>query len=56
MSVAGADLFVGGLEAAASRWVEEPTCTADELADRLTAVLWNGFVYGGLPRRVEGVP
>lgn len=56
MSVAGADLFVGGLEAAASRWVEEPTCTADELADQLTAVLWNGFIYGGMPRRVEGVP
>jgi AcrR family transcriptional regulator len=55
MSVVGADLFVGGLEAAASRWVEEPTCTADELADRLTAVLWNGFVHGGLPRRVESI-
>ena len=56
MSVAGADLFVGGLEAAASRWVEEPTCPAEELTDRLTAVLWNGFVYGGMPRRAEGLP
>ena len=28
---------MGGLEAAASRWVEEPTCSADELSDRLTA-------------------
>jgi AcrR family transcriptional regulator len=56
MSVAGADLFVGGLEAAASRWVEEPSCTADELADRLTAVLWNGFVHGGTPVRAQDVP
>jgi AcrR family transcriptional regulator len=47
---------MGGLEAAASRWVEEPTCSADELSDRLTAVLWNGFVYGGMPRRAEGLP
>jgi AcrR family transcriptional regulator len=53
MSVAGADLFVGGLEAAASRWVEERTCSAEELADRLTAVLWNGFVHGGMPLRSE---
>lgn len=48
-AVAGADLFVGGLEAAASRWVEEPSGSYEELADRLTAVLWNGFVRGGLP-------
>ena len=53
MSFAGADLFVGGLEAAASRWVEERTCSAEELADRLTAVLWNGFVHGGMPLRAE---
>ncbi len=48
-AVAGADLFVGGLEAAASRWVEEPKGSYEELADRLTAVLWNGFVHGGAP-------
>ncbi|HZM40998.1 MAG TPA: TetR/AcrR family transcriptional regulator [Acidimicrobiales bacterium] len=53
MSLAGADLFVGGLEAAASRWVEERTCSAEELADRLTAVLWNGFVHGGMPLRSD---
>jgi len=55
MSFAGADLFVGGLEAAASRWVEERNCTAEELADRLTAVLWNGFVHGGMPLHAEPV-
>jgi AcrR family transcriptional regulator len=46
-AMAGADLFIGGLEAAASRWVEEPTGSVEELADRLAAVLWNGFVRGG---------
>jgi AcrR family transcriptional regulator len=46
-AVAGADLFIGGLEAAASRWVEEPSGSWEELANRLSAVLWNGFVRGG---------
>ena len=46
-AVAGADLFVGGLEAAASRWVEEPSGSSEELANRLSAVLWNGFQRGG---------
>jgi AcrR family transcriptional regulator len=50
-ALAGADLFVGGLEAAASRWVEEPTGTPEDLADRLTGVLWNGFETGGAMRR-----
>ncbi len=49
-SFAGADLFVGGLEAAASRWVEEPTGPYTELADRLTGLLWNGFELGGRRR------
>ena len=46
-AVAGADLFVGGLEAAASRWVEEPAGSYEELADELTAVLWAGFRGAG---------
>jgi AcrR family transcriptional regulator len=46
-AVAGADLFVGGLEAAASRWVEEPSIPHDELADQLTALLWGGFRRAG---------
>jgi AcrR family transcriptional regulator len=46
-AVAGADLFIGGLEAAASRWVEEPSGSHEELANRLSAVLWNGFQRGG---------
>jgi AcrR family transcriptional regulator len=49
-AIAGADLFVGGLEAAASRWVEEPTGPYTELADRLTGLLWNGFELGGRRR------
>jgi AcrR family transcriptional regulator len=47
VALAGADLFVGGLEAAASRWVEEPTVPHDRLADQLTAVLWGGFRRAG---------
>lgn len=46
-AVAGADLFIGGLEAAASRWVEEPAGSYEELADELTAVLWTGFRRAG---------
>jgi AcrR family transcriptional regulator len=42
-AVAGADLFIGGLEAAASRWVEEPAGSYEALADELTDVLWSGF-------------
>jgi AcrR family transcriptional regulator len=46
-ALAGADLFIGGLEAAASRWVEEPSGSYEELADQLTAVLWAGFRRAG---------
>lgn len=54
-AVAGADLFVGGLEAAASRWVEEPSGSYEELANRLSAVLWNGFQRGGARVTVDPV-
>jgi AcrR family transcriptional regulator len=54
-AMAGADLFVGGLESAASRWVEEPTESYEELANRLSAVLWNGFQRGGARVRAEPV-
>ncbi|HET6776015.1 MAG TPA: TetR/AcrR family transcriptional regulator [Acidimicrobiales bacterium] len=47
-AVAGADLFIGGLEAAASRWVEEPAGSYEELADQLTDVLWSGFRHARL--------
>jgi AcrR family transcriptional regulator len=50
-AVVAADLFVGGLAAAASRWVEEPTSSYEELADRMAAILWNGFQRAGLPAR-----
>src|SRR4030095_7698065 len=53
---AGPALFVGGLEAAASRWVEEPTGTPEDLADRLTGVLWNGFETGGAGRWPRAAP
>jgi AcrR family transcriptional regulator len=42
---AAGDLLIGGLEAAASRWVEEPSGTYEQLADELTDVLWGGFQY-----------
>jgi AcrR family transcriptional regulator len=43
MAVAAADVFVGGLEAAADRWVDAPAGSPDELAERVTTVLWSGF-------------
>jgi AcrR family transcriptional regulator len=46
-AVAAADLFVGGLEAAASRWVAEPSGSYEQLADQLTDVLWAGFRRAG---------
>jgi AcrR family transcriptional regulator len=46
-ALAGADLFIGGLDAAAGRWVEEPSGSYEELADQLTAVLWAGFRRAG---------
>ena len=52
-AVAGADLFVGGLEAAASRWVEEPSVSYQQLADQLTAVLWGGFRRAGAVTAAE---
>jgi AcrR family transcriptional regulator len=44
-AVAAADLFIGGLEAAASRWVEEPAGSYEQLADELSDVLWGGFQH-----------
>ena len=46
-ALAAADLFIGGLEAAAGRWVEEPSGSYEELADQLTAILWAGFRRAG---------
>lgn len=48
-ALAAADLFIGGLEAAASRWVEEPAGSYEDLADHLTTVLWAGFRAAGAP-------
>lgn len=55
-AVPAADLFVGGLEAAASRWVDEPTTSYEQLADQLTAVVWGGFRRAGeaAPAEVTG--
>ncbi|HET6951047.1 MAG TPA: TetR/AcrR family transcriptional regulator [Acidimicrobiales bacterium] len=50
-AVVAADLFVGGMSAVVSRWVEEPTGSYEELADRTAAILWNGFQRAGLPVR-----
>ncbi|HEX8802726.1 MAG TPA: TetR/AcrR family transcriptional regulator [Acidimicrobiales bacterium] len=50
-AVVAADVFVGGLEVAADRWVDDPVGTHEELAERVTAVLWGGFE--ALAREVE---
>ena len=49
-AVVAADLLVGGLEAAADRWLDEPLGTADELADTVTSLMWAGV--GEAARRV----
>ncbi|HLM64229.1 MAG TPA: TetR/AcrR family transcriptional regulator [Acidimicrobiales bacterium] len=46
LAAAAADVFVGGLEAAADRWVDAPPATRGThaaLAERVTTVLWTGF-------------
>lgn len=45
-----ADLLVGGTEATADRWLDDPVGTPAEVAEEVTAVLWDGF--RGVARRV----
>ena len=45
-----ADLLVGGLEAAADRWLNDPVGTPAEVAEVVTEVLWAGF--RGVAQRV----
>ena len=42
-ALVAADLLVGGLEAAADRWLDEPLGTPDELAGVVTSLLWSGL-------------
>jgi AcrR family transcriptional regulator len=53
-AVAAADLFVGGVETAASRWADDPGVGYEDLADRLTDVLWAGFRHAGAPATATG--
>ncbi|HKH05862.1 MAG TPA: TetR/AcrR family transcriptional regulator [Acidimicrobiales bacterium] len=51
-ALVAADLLVGGLEAAADRWLDEPLGTPDELAGVVTSLLWSGL--GEASNRVAG--
>jgi AcrR family transcriptional regulator len=46
-ALVAADLLVGGLEAAADRWLNEPVGTPAEVADTVTDLLWGGFASIG---------
>jgi hypothetical protein len=41
-AVAG-DLLVGGLEATADRWLDEPVGSHEEVAELVTTLVWSGF-------------
>jgi AcrR family transcriptional regulator len=42
-AVVAADLLIGGLEATADRWLDEPVGTYEEVAELVTALAWSGF-------------
>jgi AcrR family transcriptional regulator len=42
-AVVAADLLVGGLEATADRWLDEPVGSHDEVAELVTTLAWSGF-------------
>jgi AcrR family transcriptional regulator len=42
-AVVAADLLVGGLEAVADRWLDEPQGSVDEVAETMTALVWSGL-------------
>jgi len=42
-AVVASDLLVGGLEATADRWLDEPVGSYEEVADLVTALAWSGF-------------
>jgi AcrR family transcriptional regulator len=42
-AIVAADLLVGGLEATADRWLDQPVGTHDEVAELVTTVIWSGF-------------
>jgi AcrR family transcriptional regulator len=42
-AVVAADLLVGGLEATADRWLDEPVGSHEEVADLVTDLAWSGF-------------
>jgi AcrR family transcriptional regulator len=42
-AVVAADLMVGGLEATADRWLDEPVGSYEEVADLVTDLAWSGW-------------
>ena len=42
-AVVAADLLVGGLEATADRWLDEPVGSHEEVAELVTTLAWSGF-------------
>ncbi|HEY8548143.1 MAG TPA: TetR/AcrR family transcriptional regulator [Acidimicrobiales bacterium] len=50
-TVAG-DILVGGLEATADRWLDEPLGSHEEVAELVTDLVWSGFA--GAARQAEG--
>lgn len=42
-AIVASDLLVGGLEATADRWLDEPVGSYEEVADLVTTLAWSGF-------------
>jgi AcrR family transcriptional regulator len=42
-AIVASDLLVGGLEATADRWLDQPVGTHEEVAELVTTVVWSGF-------------
>jgi AcrR family transcriptional regulator len=43
VSIVAADVLVGGLQAAADRWLDAPVGSPEEVAELVTTVIWSGF-------------
>ena len=47
MAVVAGDVLVGGLEATADRWLDDPLGTHEEVAELVTAIAWGGYRRAG---------
>ena len=55
-AVVAGDLLVGGLEATADRWLDEPVGTHEEVAELVTDLVWSGFRATGRERSARPGP